>query len=146
MTFSTDCFYLFNKIRRESHACTVLCETLAKFSELVLLVRIAPQHSNDQSPFTQNSTAELVPRAFITDPTERIIQSVKLLCGNYGVMVESFIGLYIGEKGVSKTVEEVLDVFDPEFLELLALPQAERAEAAESILQPLDINSASKVV
>ncbi len=86
------------------------------------------------------------PRAFIPDPTERIIQCVKVLCGNHGVMVDEFITLYIGEQGTAKIIEQVFEVIDPAFLQLLALPQSERAKAAKTTLQPLDTNSGDMVV
>ena len=60
-------------------------------------------------------------------------------------MVDKLLALFLGEKALPR-LSKVLETLDPEVLELLALPQAERAEAAEMILQPLDINSTSKVV
>lgn len=61
-------------------------------------------------------------------------------------MVDQFLTLYIGQTGVSRVIEEVLEILDPEFLYSLARPQVERAKAAKGVLKPLDIDSADKVV
>lgn len=75
------------------------------------------------------------------EKTPYLVPCVKLLCGNHGVMVDEFISLYIGEEGISEIIEPVFEVTDPVFRELLALGQSERAEAAKTILQPLDVFS-----
>lgn len=56
-------------------------------------------------------------------------------------MVDEFISLYIGEEGISEIIEQVFEVTDPVFRELLALGQSGRAEAAKTILEPLDVFS-----
>ncbi|CAD6594556.1 MAG: hypothetical protein ASARMPREDX12_009544 [Alectoria sarmentosa] len=88
----------------------------------------------------------LTPCNFIENPISRVIASVKFLCGDYGVLVEEFISWYIAEQGISKIIEQVFEVIDVEFMQWLALPQAKRAEAAESTLQPLDVKSNRKAV
>ena len=58
-----------------------------------------------------------LPSPFIADPKARIVQCLKLLCGNYGILVEDFISLYIyiGQKGVPSIIETVFSVLDAEF-------------------------------
>lgn len=98
--------------------------------------------------FSDDFVGPPLPSSFRTDPKARITQCAKLLCGNYGVLVEDFISIYIciGQKVVPGITKEVSSVLDPEFLQLLELPQGKRAEAATKILKPLDIDSSDKVM
>lgn len=61
-------------------------------------------------------------------------------------MVDQFIISYFCQTWISKIIEKVLETLDPEFLNLVAPPQFESVEAAQSMLQPFDISSADKVV
>ena len=83
---------------------------------------------------------------YIREPIARVIQSVKLLCGNNGVLIDEFISHYIVQTGISNIINDVLRMLDRNFLDLLELSQSERANAASEILESLDIESTSKCV
>ena len=96
--------------------------------------------------FSKDTVEPPIPCSYIADPRARIVQCIKILCGNHGVLVDSFISLYIGQKGIPTIIEEVFSVLDPEFLQFLEIPQDTRAESAKAILKPLDLSSTEKVV
>ena len=96
--------------------------------------------------FAQEPVDPPLPSTFIVNPRDRVVQCLKVLCGNYSVVVDDFISLYIGQKGVSTIIKQVLETLDPEFLRLLALPQDKGANATAEILKPLDLDSTEKVV
>lgn len=74
---------------------------------------------------------------FIADPHERTKQTVKVLCGNVGIMAESFLILAIGQQGVDLITQNVMNHLDEGFFQLLQLPQSARAKAASDHLKPL---------
>ena len=83
---------------------------------------------------------------YIADPVAQVSQCVRLLCGNNGVLVDDFISLYVAQTGISNVIDTVFRILDPNFFELLRLPQCDRAIAVSEILQPLDIDASSKCV
>ena len=119
-------------------------------AELGTFQKAPLSRSNSQSlqpvAIVEDYMEVLTPCTFIENPISRVIASVKILYGDYGVFVEEFISWYIAEQGISKIIEQVFEVIDVEFMQWLALPQAKRAEAAESTLQPLDVKSNRKAV
>ncbi len=83
---------------------------------------------------------------YICDPVARVMQCVRVLCGNNGVLVDDFISLYIAQMGISNIINMVLGFLDTNFLELLKLPQCDRVAAIPELLMPLDIDADSKCV
>ena len=63
---------------------------------------------------------------------------MKVLCGNVGILADSFITLAIGQQGVDAINYSVMDLLDAGFMELLRLPQTDQAEAAGRFLKPLE--------
>ena len=95
------------------------------------------------SSLPSNLDSSPISTQFIADPSERVKQCVKVLCGNVGITADHFITLAIARDGIEKVTGHIMDMLDEGFFELLKLPQRARAEAAAAYLKPLEAHMSS---
>ena len=69
---------------------------------------VKPQEPIKPIVFAEETVDPPLPSTFIPDPHDRVVQCLKVLCGNYGVVVDNFISLYIGQRGITTIIKDAL--------------------------------------